>query len=41
MKRTKLKKHVAAEKHISNTKRERHTRDDNSNNVNIKGPVCL
>ena len=31
MKMTKLKKHVAAEKRMSNTKRERHAREDNSN----------
>ena len=31
MKITKLKKHVAAEKRMSNTKRERHAREDNSN----------
>ena len=41
MKRTKLKKHVASEKYMSNTKRERYTREDNSNNINIKGPTCL
>ena len=41
MKRTKLKKHVAAEKYMSNTKRERHTREDTSNNINIKGLTCL
>ena len=40
MKRTKLKMHVAAEKYITNTKRERQTREDNSNNINIKGPTC-
>ena len=38
MKRSKLKKHVAVEKCMSNTKRERRTRDDNSNNINMKGP---
>ena len=37
MKRTKLKQHMALEKYISNTRRERHTREDNSNNnINIK-----
>ena len=36
MKKTKLKKHVAVEKYISNAKRERHTREDNSNNITIK-----
>ena len=41
MKRTKLKKHAAVQKYMSNTKRERHTRRDNSNNINIKGPTCL
>ena len=41
MKGSKLKKHVAVEKYMSNTKRERHTREDNSNNVNMKGPACL
>ena len=33
MKRTKLKKYVAAKKYISNTKRGRHTREDNSDNI--------
>ena len=32
---TKLKKHVAAEKRMSNTKRERHAREDNSNILKI------
>ena len=42
MKRTKLKKHVAAEKYMSNTKRhQRHTREDNSNYINIIGRTCL
>ena len=45
MKRSKLKKHVAVEKYMSkymsNTKRERHIREDNSNNINMKGPICL
>ena len=41
MKKSKLKKHVAEEKYMSNTKRERHTREDNSNNINMKGPICL
>ena len=35
MKMTKLKKHVAAEKRMSNTKRERHAREDNSNILKI------
>ena len=41
MKRNKLKKHVAVEIYMSNTKQERHTREDNSNNINQKGPTCL
>ena len=41
MKRPKLKKHVAVEKYMSNTKREMHTRENNSNNINIKGSTCL
>ena len=41
MKRSKLKKHVAVWKYMSNTKRERHTREDSSNNINIKGSACL
>ena len=41
MKSTKLKKHVAVEKYMSNTKRERYTRRDNSNNITIKGHTCL
>ena len=41
MKMTNLKKHVAVEMYMSNIKRERNTRDDNSNNINIKGPTCL
>ena len=41
MKRSKLKKHVAVEKYMSNKKRERHTREDNSNNINMKGPTYL
>ena len=40
MKKSKLKKPVAVEKYMSNTKRERHTREDN-NNISIKGPTCL
>ena len=40
MERTKLKKHMALEKYMSNTRRERHTREDN-NNINIKGPTFL
>ena len=35
MKMTKLKKHVAAEKRMSNAKRERHAREDNSNILKI------
>ena len=38
MKSTALKKHVAAEKYMANTKPERHTREDN---INIKGSTCL
>ena len=41
MKRFKLKMHMVAEKYMLNTKRERHTREDNSNNINIKGPTCI
>ena len=41
MKRSKLKKHEAVEKYMSNTKRERHIREDNRNNINTKGPICL
>ena len=41
MKRSKLKKRVAGEKYMSNTKRERHTRENNSNNISIKGPTSL
>ena len=41
MKSTELKKHVAVEKYMSNTKRERLTKEDNINNVNIKGPTCF
>ena len=42
MERTKLKKHMALEKYMSNTRRERHTREDNNNNnINIKGPTVL
>ena len=33
--------YVAAEKCLSNTKRERHTREGNSNNSNIKQPTFL
>ena len=40
MNRTKLKKYVAVEKYISNTKRKRQTREYN-NNINIKGHACL
>ena len=41
MNRTKLKIRVGPEKYMSNTKRERHTREDNSNNISIKGPTSL
>ena len=41
MKRYKLKKQVAVEKYMSNTKSERHTREANSNNINMKRPKCL
>ena len=41
MKRNKLKKHLAVEKYMLNTKQERHIGEDNSNNINIKGPTCL
>ena len=41
MKSSKLKKHVPVEKYMSNTKRERHTREDNGDNINMKGPTCL
>ena len=41
MERTKLKKHMALEKYMSNARRERHTREDNNNNINIKGPTFL
>ena len=41
MKKNKLKKHVAVEKYMPNTKRERHTREDTSNSINIKGPKWL
>ena len=41
MKRTILKKNVAVAKYMSNKKRERDTREDNSNNINIKIPKCL
>ena len=41
MKRSKSKKHVVVEKYLSNTKRERHTREDNSNNINMKGLTSL
>ena len=41
MKRSKLKKHVAVEKYMSNAKRKRHTREYNSSNINMKGPTCL
>ena len=34
MKRSKLKKHAAVEKYMSNTKLEKHIREDNSNNIN-------
>ena len=40
MKRSKLKNHVAVEKYMSNTKRYRHIREDNSN-INMKGHTCL
>ena len=32
---------MAVEKYMSNIKRDRHTREDNSNNINIKEPTCL
>ena len=35
MKRTKLKKHGSVEKYMSNTKQERRTKEDNSNNITI------
>ena len=38
MERTKLQKHVTVEKYMSNTKQEKQTREDNSNNINIKDP---
>ena len=41
MKRSKLKKNVTVEKCMSNTKRERHIIEDNSNNINIKAPAIL
>ena len=41
IKRTKLKKHATAEIYMPNTKRERHTRKDNNNDINIKAPTCL
>ena len=41
MKRSKLKKHMAVEKSMSNTKPDRHTREDNCNSINMKGPICL
>ena len=41
MKRTSMKKHVAVEKYMSNTKRKRQNREYNSNNINIKGHTCL
>ena len=41
MKMAKLKNTMAVEKYMSNTKRERHTRENNSNNINIKGPTCF
>ena len=41
MKRTIPKKNVAVGKCMSNTKRERDTREDNSNNINIRRPTCL
>ena len=37
----KLKNIVAVEKYVSNTKRERHTRENNSNDINMKGPTCF
>ena len=41
MKTTILKKHMDAEYSIPDTKRERHTKEDNKNNINIKGLKCL
>ena len=41
MKRSILKKNVAVAKYMSNKKRERDTREDNSNNINMKVPTCL
>ena len=41
MKMAKLKNTVAVEKYVSNTKRERHTRENNSNDINMKGPTCF
>ena len=41
MKKVKLKMHMVVGKYMLNTKRERHTREDNSNNINIKGPTCI
>ena len=41
MEKSKLKRHVAADKSMSNTKRERYTRKDNSININTKGSTCL
>ena len=38
MKSSKLKKQVAVEKYMSNTKPERHSRENNSNNINMKDP---
>ena len=35
MKRTKLKKPMTVEKYILSTKRDRHIRKDNENNINI------
>ena len=41
MKTTILKKHMDAEYSMSDTKRERHTKEDNKNNINIKRLKCL
>ena len=41
MKRTIPKKNVAVGECMSNTKRDRDIREDNSNNINIRGPTCL
>ena len=41
MQRAKLKRNVVVQRYMSNTKQERHTREDNGNNINIKGATCL